>query len=79
MDLLAEIQNDLQLSDEIKYARANKLALETSNNAAERNLFRFNLDRHSYILYINYFDTLYKNWETNPLNSTSSYFYNYVN
>ena len=48
--------------------------LECSSGSADRNLYRFNYGVKSKLLYINYFETCYKNWESPVLETMTRHF-----
>lgn len=59
--------------DEIYCIKCLNMAFELNSertNHQERNIFRFNYDEKCDILYLNYFETPYKNWDPKKLEDT---------
>lgn len=60
------------------YSKVNHLSMEHTNDPLQRNLIRFTINEDKSIVYINYFYTLYYDWQTEPLNDTSTYYHNFA-
>lgn len=48
------------------------------NQTSDRNVYRFVHDISSGLIYINFIETGYKNWETKPLNNICQSLYNFT-
>lgn len=63
------VRPTLPLKEETTYVKINKLLLDSrlkntsSSNNDQRSFFRFARDKNTNILYINYIDSFYKNWD----------------
>lgn len=49
------------------------MAFDQTNQKQERNLYRFNFDEENKIMYISYFESPYKEWDSNMLESITKY------
>ena len=69
-------------SEQIQLAIANKIVYDhTKKNTSEKSktfLIRFFLDLQHNVLYLNYFNSFYSQWETSKLESTTNYVENFL-
>ncbi|EAR93146.2 ubiquitin carboxyl-terminal hydrolase family protein (macronuclear) [Tetrahymena thermophila SB210] len=78
------LRQSLPSREEILYVKINKIILDSttknnSNSSDNRSFFRFTRVLNSNILYINYIDSIYKNWEIDQINKSREYFNFYMN